>query len=77
MSTEQNTSRPKPHPFVPKQSASSTPSSATKDAKEPLVKKPFVRKPHLTERPFAQNSELKKLRESMPKQTPRKRSNNK
>lgn len=62
MTTEQSTSRPKPHPPVkkvePQESSSSTTSS-------PSPKKPFVRKPHLTERPF-QNPELRKFRESMP-----------
>lgn len=82
MSTEQNTPRPKPHPFVPKDSKSSQQTSTTTDSagtsSVPSPKKPFVRKPHLTERPFAQNSELKKLRESMPeKQNPRKRYNKK
>lgn len=73
MTTEQSTSRPKPHPPVkkvePEKSSSSTTSS-------PAEKPKFVRKPHLTERPF-QNEELKKFRASMsePKRNGRKQYN--
>lgn len=71
MSTEQidTNSRPKPRPFVPKPSESSTPSSATTGENDKLVKKPFVRKPHLTDRPF-KNEALEKLRADLNQKKP-------